>query len=374
MKQVPQDSVYWLRMQEIHGLGRQTIYQLLKVFGSAEAIFAASHASLRKLVSDEIASQIKTTGISDHIQASLDWLAEPNNHLLTLADEDYPRLLLETADPPPLLYAKGQLDSLHHPTIAIVGSRNPTPQGEKNAHDFAMLLAQFGFSIISGLALGIDAAAHQGALDTNARTIAVVGTGLDIVYPAKHRAMAHDIIKHGLLISEFPLGTPSLPQNFAQRNRVISGLSMGCLVVEASLQSGSLITAKFATEQDREVFAIPGSIHSPQSKGCHQLIKQGAKLVDSVQDILQELKSEHFVSVSKIPLQKNFSQPQTGDADEIPHADKALLEMMGFEPINIEYLLQNSGLTSDRLSSILIALELANKIVAMPGGRYQRIV
>lgn len=374
MRQVPQDCVYWLRMHEIQGLGRQTTYQLLKAFGSAEAIFAASHANLRKVVSDDIANQIKAETVSDQIKITLEWLAEPNNHLITLADEDYPRLLLETSDPPPVLFAKGQLSCLQQPSIAIVGSRNPTAQGEKNAHDFAMLLAEFGFTIVSGLAIGIDAAAHRGALASNGKTIAVVGTGLDIVYPAKHRELAHEIIKQGLLISEFSLGTPSLPQNFVQRNRVISGLSMGCLVVEASLQSGSLITAKFATEQDRDVFAIPGSIHSPQSKGCHQLIKQGAKLVDAVQDIVHELKSEHFVSLAAIPLKKNFIPAKNTSPEEIPHADKALLDLMSFEPVTVEYLLQHSGLTSDTLSSILISLELDNKIASMPGGRYQRIV
>ncbi len=374
MRQVPQDCVYWLRMHEIQGLGRQTTYQLLKAFGSAEAIFAASHANLRKVVSDDIANQIKAETVSDQIKITLEWLAEPNNHLITLADEDYPRLLLETPDPPPILFAKGQLSCLQQPSIAIVGSRNPTAQGEKNAHDFAMLLAEFGFTIVSGLAIGIDAAAHRGALASNGKTIAVVGTGLDIVYPAKNRELAHEIIKQGLLISEFSLGTPSLPQNFVQRNRVISGLSMGCLVVEASLQSGSLITAKFATEQDRDVFAIPGSIHSPQSKGCHQLIKQGAKLVDAVQDIVHELKSEHFVSLAAIPLKKNFIPAKNTSPEEIPHADKALLDLMSFEPVTVEYLLQHSGLTSDTLSSILISLELDNKIASMPGGRYQRIV
>lgn len=374
MRQVPQDCVYWLRMHEIQGLGRQTTYQLLKAFGSAEAIFAASHANLRKVVSDDIANQIKAETVSDQIKITLEWLAEPNNHLITLADEDYPRLLLETSDPPPILFAKGQLSCLQQPSIAIVGSRNPTAQGEKNAHDFAMLLAEFGFTIVSGLAIGIDAAAHRGALASKGKTIAVVGTGLDIVYPAKHRELAHEIIKQGLLISEFSLGTPSLPQNFVQRNRVISGLSMGCLVVEASLQSGSLITAKFATEQDRDVFAIPGSIHSPQSKGCHQLIKQGAKLVDAVQDIVHELKSEHFVSLAAMPLKKNFIPAKNTSPEEIPHADKALLDLMSFEPVTVEYLLQHSGLTSDTLSSILISLELDNKIASMPGGRYQRIV
>ncbi len=373
-QQVPADAVYWLRMHAIAGLGRQSIYALLKTFGSAQAIFDASYASLCKVVNDHIASQIKLELIPEQVQQSLQWLSQPDNHLLTLADEDYPAMLLQTADPPAVLFAKGQLSCLQQSCLAIVGSRNPTPQGEKNAHDFASTLAKFDFCIVSGLALGIDAAAHQGALAAGGKTIAVVGTGLDIVYPAKHRELAHQIVKQGLLISEFALGMPAMPQNFAQRNRLISGLSMGCLVVEASLQSGSLITAKFSTEQDREVFAIPGSIHSPQSKGCHQLIKQGAKLVDAVQDIVEELKPEYFVAQSQQKFKKNFAQQDKPASTENFHADKALLNLIGFEPITVEYLLQHSGLTSEQLSSMLMALELDNQIVAMPGGRYQRIV
>jgi DNA processing protein len=374
MRQVPADAVYWLRMHDMHGLGRQSIYQLLKTFGSAEAIFAASYGNLRKVVSDELASRIHDEAVPESVQRTLQWLSEPDNHLITLADEEYPRMLLQTADPPPVLFAKGQLDCLLQPAIAIVGSRNPTPQGEKNAHDFAQTLAQFNMTVVSGLALGIDAAAHRGALAGKGYTIAVVGTGLDIVYPAKHRDLAHEIVKQGLILSEFALGVPSLPQNFAQRNRIISGLSIGCLVVEASLQSGSLITARFASEQNREVFAIPGSIHSPQSKGCHQLIKQGAKLIDAVQDILDDLSSEHLTEIGKYALEKNFEVGKKNLNKENPTPYKALLDMMGFEPVSIEHLLMHSGLTSDVLSSMLTALALENKIASLPGGRYQRIV
>ena len=210
--------------------------------------------------------------------------------MITLADEIYPKALLEISDPPAMLYAKGDLSTLNLPSIAIVGSRNASTQGEKNAENFAQALAESGLCIVSGMALGIDGAAHRGALKANqGRTIAVVGTGLDIVYPSKHRDLAHQIASQGLMLSEFAIGTPSRPENFPQRNRIISGLSLGCLVVEANIHSGSLVTAKFATEQGREVFAIPGSIHSPVSKGCHLLIKQGAKLVDTTKDITDEL-------------------------------------------------------------------------------------
>ena len=222
------------------------------------------------------------------------WLSLENNFLVTLADSHYPKALLEINDPPPVLYAKGKLGLLNQPSIAIVGSRNATTQGKENAEAFAKGLSSYGLCIVSGLALGIDGAAHRGALQANGSTIAVAATGLDIVYPSKHLDLAHQIAKHGLLISEFSLGETSKPENFPRRNRLISGLSLGCLVVEASLQSGSQITARLSTEQGREVFVIPGSIHSPTSKGCHQLIKQGAKLVDNLQDIIEDLNLAHL--------------------------------------------------------------------------------
>jgi DNA processing protein len=279
----------WIGLSNIDGIGSQTLCLLLKFFGTPANIYGARYKQLTEIVSENTALEISKGLNKESLKDSLTWLSQPNNNLVTLEDTQYPKALLEIPDPPPLLYTKGDLALLNQPSIAIVGSRNASVQGEKNAEAFAKGLAEYGLCIVSGLALGIDGAAHRGALKANGATIAVVGTGMDIVYPAKHRDLAHQIAKRGLIISEFPLGTPSRPQNFPKRNRIISGLSLGCLVVEANLQSGSQITARLSGEQGREVFAIPGSIHSPMSKGCHQLIKQGAKLVDCLQDIIEEL-------------------------------------------------------------------------------------
>lgn len=350
----------WVALSLIPGLGSQGLCKLLREFGSPEAIFAAPASQLKEIVSRDVAHLISQGQDTDQLQTSLAWLQHDNNHLVTFSDEHYPQALLQIADPPPILYAKGNVDLLSQPAIAIVGSRNATAQGEKNAEDFASALCHAGLCVVSGMALGIDGAAHRGALKAGGATIAVVGTGLDIVYPAKHRDLAHQIAQHGLILSEFPIGTPSRAQNFPRRNRLISGLSLGTLVVEANIQSGSLITAKLAAEQGREVFAIPGSIHSPVSKGCHQLIKQGAKLVDNIQDIVDELgifttnSSQNFSSVT--PVETN-----------------PVLDSMGFDPIGMDVLIERSGLTSENLSAILLVLELENKIASLPGGRYQRI-
>jgi DNA processing protein len=293
------EAAIWICLQQIPGLNGQGICKLLSQFGSPENIFAASHQALKQVVSDAISNLIKQGPDLEAIEPSLQWLQKDGNHLITLADAHYPQALLEIPDPPPVLYAKGDLSCLTMPAIAMVGSRNASVQGEKNAEEFAYALSKQGLCIISGMALGIDGAAHRGALKhENGKTIAVVGTGLDIVYPSKHRELAHKIVAQGLVISEYSIGTPSRPENFARRNRIISGLSLGCLVVEANTPSGSLITAKCATEQGREVFAIPGSIHSPTSRGCHALIKQGAKLVDCIRDITDELAPHltHLVS------------------------------------------------------------------------------
>ncbi|ACT49431.1 DNA-processing protein DprA [Methylovorus glucosotrophus] len=362
-----EEARLWIALSLVPGLGGQRICQLLKVFGSPEQIFAAPHDALRQVVPEPVAEAITAGPDLAATDFAANWLMQENNHLLTLADSRYPPALLEIADPPPLLYAKGQLPAFDLPGMAIVGSRNATPQGEKNAADFAQALCEQGYCVISGLALGIDGAAHQGALRAKGITIAVVGTGLDIVYPSKHRALAHQIVEQGLIISEFALGTPSRPQNFPRRNRLISGLSQGCLVVEANAKSGSLITARLAAEQGREVFAIPGSIHSPVSKGCHELIKQGAKLVDCIQDIVQEMAPLHS-------QQQQASQEDAfegHDPEETPHTQ--LLACMGYDPISIDALQQSSGLTSDSLSAMLLVLELENKVVALPGGRYQRM-
>ena len=364
------DLALWLTLNQIPGLGNAAFCQLLAKFGTPEGIFNAKLNQLREVVNDEIAQKISKGVAVDAIAPTIKWLEKDNAHLITLADSSYPQKLLEVSNPPALLFAIGNLQWLNHPTIAMVGSRSATPQGEKNAEDFAKSLCEQGLCVASGMALGIDGAAHRGALKANGATIAVVGTGLDIVYPARHRDLAHKIAERGLILSEFPLGTPSKAQNFPRRNRLISGLSLGCLVVEANIESGSLITARLSVEQGREVFAIPGSIHSPVTKGCHQLIKQGAKLVESVQDILEEINWANMVkslpSISPIGLL----------ADLAPNSPQAntVLDLMGFDAINFEQLRTTTSLTTEALSSMLMLLELENKIKSLAGGHYQRLV
>jgi DNA processing protein len=292
------------------------------------------------------------------LETTLQWLALPGNRLLTFADTEYPRQLLQIANPPPLLYAKGAVSLLGRNALAIVGSRNATPTGVAHAEAFGRELSDAGCTIVSGLALGIDAAAHRGGLGGASSTVAVVGTGLDIVYPGRNQALAHEIAMHGLLLSEFPLGTKPLAANFPRRNRLISGLSRGVLIVEAALQSGSLITARYALEQGREVFAIPGSIHSPLSKGCHQLIRQGAKLVETAQDVLEEFGAA-------VPT------AAAGAAVQDPPPDA--LSMIGFDPIDIDTFCAQSGLTAENASAMLLTLELDGRIVRLPGGKFQRI-
>ncbi len=318
----------WLALSLTHGLGGEGSRRLLKEFGSPDAVFTASISSLKSVVKADVAAEINK-GISDGaIAPALVWLEDDNNHIVTLADSDYPQALLNIPDPPLLLYVKGRLDLLNRSALAIVGSRSATPQGINNAEAFAKSLSDAGLCIISGLAHGIDAAAHRGALRGQGSSIAVVGTGLDKVYPAANRDLAHALAHQGTLISEFPLGTPPLAANFPRRNRLISGMSLGCLVVEASLQSGSLITARLALEQGRDVFAIPGSIHAPQSKGCHALLKQGAKLVEAAQDILEDLGGSLV-----IPTQAVNSEGQ----------DSALLDHLGFDPVGVDTLSVRCG-------------------------------
>ncbi len=359
------DPNLWVALSQIQGLGNAKIYQLLTKFGTPDKVFNASINQLKEVVSSSIAQEIHLGVQTDVIKPTVNWLRKDNTHLVTIADNEYPQRLLQTTNPPAVLYAIGNLQWLNHHAIAIVGSRNATPQGEKNADSFAQEMCQHDLCVVSGMALGIDGAAHRGAIKSTGATIAVVGTGLDIVYPAKHRELAHQIAERGLIISEFPLGTPSKAQNFPQRNRIISGLTLGCLVIEANIGSGSLITARLAAEQGREVFAIPGSIHSPVSKGCHQLIKQGAKLVESTEDILEELKNI-------IPTHSpNGSTTQMG---KISPETNTLLDLMGFEAISFESLLAASGLTTEALSSMLMMLELEGKVTTLKGGNYQRLV
>ena len=343
-------------------MGGEGARRLLKEFGSPEAVFAASISSLKSIVKPDVAAEISKGIADDAARPRLAWLEDGNNHIVTLADSDYPQALLNIPDPPLLLYVKGRLDLLNRPALAVVGSRNATPQGINNAEAFAKSLSDAGLCIISGMAHGIDAAAHRGALRGQGSSIAIVGTGLDKVYPAANRDLAHALAQQGTLVSEFPLGTPPLAANFPRRNRLISGMSLGCLVVEASLQSGSLITARLALEQGRDVFAIPGSIHAPQSKGCHALLKQGAKLVETAQDILEELGG-----MLAAPAPAQSGRPDSEGADS------ALLEHLGFDPVDVDTLSLRCGLTIAELSAMLLTLELSGRICVLPGGLYQRI-
>lgn len=359
----------WVALSLVDGLGSATFCQLLLALKTPQAVLDAPFSHLRDLVSREVAEGIQQARTHAKLPETLAWLTHPDNHLITLADAYYPARLLEIDQPPPVLYAKGNLQVLRRPGLAIVGSRHATPQGELTAEAFACSLCQAGFSVISGLALGIDGAAHRGALQADGATIAVVGTGLDIVYPARHKGLAHQIAQHGLLVSEYALGTPSISYHFPRRNRIISGLSEGCLVVEANIDSGSLITARMAIEQGREVFAIPGSIHSPVAKGCHALIKQGAKLVESTEDILGELRfSSARVPASHSP--SGLSALQT----PLPPEASAVLACMGFDPIFSEQIAARAGLTSSQVSTMLTVLELEGVVSHLANGQFQRMV
>ena len=356
-----QETLAWLRLGLIAELTATGLRKLLVALSTPESVCAADRATLARVVPDNVAAAIARGPDPERLDAARRWLEDSANQVVTLADSAYPRLLLEIPDPPPLLYVKGNPALLDHASLAVVGSRNATQQGRSNAEAFSRELSEGGFTVISGLALGIDAAAHAGGLAALSSSIAVVGTGLDIVYPARNRDLAHRLAEEGALLSEFALGTPALASNFPRRNRLISGLARGCLVVEAALKSGSLITARYALEQGREVFAIPGSIHSPLSKGCHLLIKQGAKLVESSQDILEELGAP-------VPNRGTI----IASADEIA-PDDPLLAALGFDPIDLDNLCQRSGLTPDTASAMLLTLELEGVVSRLPGGKFQRV-
>ncbi|MHB1199681.1 MAG: DNA-processing protein DprA [Polaromonas sp.] len=366
-----QELQAWLRLTLSPGVGNDTSRKLLAACGSAQAVFEQSAATLRQLVSDKLvhALQAEPPALTAQLQTTLDWLeAGADRFVVTLGDAAYPPELLDIEDPPLMLFMLGALANrgqLATKTIAIklaiVGSRNPTPQGEDNARQFARAFGSAGLCVVSGLALGIDGAAHDGAMLGGGETIAVVGTGLDRVYPKKHLALAHRIAQHGMIVSEFLLGTPPLMANFPKRNRLISGLSRGTLVVEAALRSGSLITARLALEQGKDVFAIPGSIHSPQSRGCHALIKQGAKLVELAQDVLEEL------NLPITPLRADDS-----DTAAAPSKDP-LLEALGFDAVSLDALQARCGLDTARLQARLLELELGGAVARLPGGLFQRM-
>ena len=377
----------WLRLGLTDGVGDVTARTLLQRFGLPEAIFQATEAELSGCVTVRQTQALLRVpdGLEHLLESTLQWLQDDpgRRRILTLGDEDYPAALLDTEDPPLMLYAMGRVEALadHFAQcaatgIAVVGSRNPTPQGVQNARQFAEALGQAGLTVVSGLALGIDGAAHEGALagyaSSGLATIAVVGTGLDRVYPRSHRDLAHQICDRGLLLSEYPLGTPPLSANFPKRNRIISGLCKGTLVVEAALKSGSLITARLAVEQGKDVFAIPGSIHATQARGCHALIKQGAKLVESAEDILEEL---NFTATPHASMDTSGNSEPHASAIEasLSGLELGLLDSMGFDPCGLDAIQARSGIDTATLQALLMGLELAGWVARLPGGKFQRL-
>lgn len=380
MKQTENSLRSWLALTHVPNLGPIRIHSLLEAFDNPSVILEAGRSGWKEAGLSEKMIENLSAPDWDKVDADLKWLEQENTNILTLDDERYPPMLKNIPDAPPVLYTLGQVEILKLPQIAIVGSRNPTHSGKDIAHDFAAYLTSMGLSVTSGMAMGIDAAAHQGALDSMKKspaghgfTVAVTGTGLDRVYPAKHRDLAHNIAENGVLVSEYAPGTPPLPGNFPRRNRIISGLSMGVLVVEAAVQSGSLITARLAIEQGREVFAVPGSIHHPLAKGCHVLIREGAKLVETAQHILEELGGFVEMLNEKDPTTGLNKESRQSETDSVFHVDdeyKQVLKCIGFEPTSVDKVVERSGLTADAVCSMLLVLELQGYVTALSGGYY----
>jgi len=393
----------WLRLSLEPGLTPPIRYPLLSAVGLPEQIYALSAPALARHVPQSLAIQLAAdtpADVQSQIDQTLEWVAQPGHHILTLADPTYPQSLLTIADPPMVLYINGDPARLSQPGLAVVGARSATPGGCENAKAFAQHLASHGWCVVSGLAQGIDAAAHEGALlagPESAGTVAIMGTGIDRVYPARHRDLAHRIAEQGALVSEFPLGTNALPHHFPLRNRLVAGLARGVLVVEAARQSGSLITARLAGESGREVFAIPGSIHSPLSRGCHALIRQGAKLVETAQDITDELggglpdvsraasriraqtqtstkppgRSSSSSRAEASPITTSVDDQETSINVEIP--DTPLLQALGYDPLHLDALQARTGLDIPTLTTQLLELELAGVIARLDGGQFQRV-
>ncbi len=381
-----QELAAWLRLALTPGVGNTTARRLLAAFGLPEAIFSQSLEGFAAVVDPSQAKALgqEPAGLPELLEATWQWLHQDDGlerRIIALGDAHYPQLLLNTADPPLMLYLMGRTRASWPQSLAIVGSRNPTAQGLVNAKQFAHSFAQSGLTVVSGLALGVDGAAHEGALDgaglladtddSTLATIAVVGTGLDRVYPSRHLALAHRIARSGLIVSEYAIGTPPLAENFPRRNRIIAALSQGTVVVEAALKSGSLITAHQALEMGREVFAIPGSIHSPQSRGCHALLKQGAKLVETAQDVLEELKLPlaHMSDRASARALRAAANDETDANSE----SNALLEALGFDPVSLDALIARTGISAAELQARLLELELSDEVARLPGGLFQRI-
>ncbi|MEO5342606.1 MAG: DNA-processing protein DprA [Gammaproteobacteria bacterium SHHR-1] len=360
----------WLILHRTPGLGARGLQRLLERFGGPLPILGAGRSGWSEEGLKDAALDWLARPDLSRIQADLAWLEQPGNRLLLATSDDYPELLRQLPDPPPLLFVCGDAELLHLPQLALVGSRNPSPSGERTARQFARYLAERGLCITSGLALGIDGASHQGALDAGGHTLAVMGTGVDRIYPPRHRDLAHAIVQGGgALVSEFPLGCAPQASNFPRRNRIITGLSLGVLVVEAALKSGSLISARLANEQGREVFAIPGSIHNSQARGCHFLIKNGAKLVETAQDIVEELAP----LLGSLLVSGQAAQTAPDAPTEMPADHRQLLDQMGFDPISVDQLVALCGLRVEEVASMLLLLELEGHVSSVPGGLYCRL-
>jgi len=375
----------WLRLTLTPGIGNAIARKLLLAFGLPQNVFQQSAAALRQVVSEAQATALCATPVelTDLLELTWKWLEESGQgsaqrRIVVLGEPDYPASFLSIEDPPLMLYllGAGKLTAGLVNSIAVVGSRNPTPQGASNARHFAKALGQAGLTVVSGLALGVDGAAHEGALESieagshRLATVAVLGTGIDRVYPKSHLKLAHRITQNGLLMSEYPLGTPPLTANFPKRNRLIAGLGQGTLVVEAALKSGSLITARLTADQGKDVFAIPGSIHSPQARGCHALIKQGAKLVESAQDVLEELKIETRPATVAALIEE---AEDSGDSESVFATERGLLDLLGFDPVGLDALQARCGLDTANLQAKLMTLELAGRVARLPGGLFQQV-
>ncbi|MFM0019837.1 DNA-processing protein DprA [Paraburkholderia azotifigens] len=380
-----QELAAWLQLSTAPGLNPAALRRLLAAFGLPEAVLSQTFAALAEVAGEATARAALApppAGFPVQLDAVRCWRESPGNVLVTLDDPAYPPLLLTMPDPPPLLYVKGRVELLHARSIAVVGSRSATPQGIEDATRFARAFADAGLTVVSGLASGVDGAAHRGALQGRGSTVAVIGTGADLVYPSSHHALAHQIAGHGALVSEWPLGTPARSANFPQRNRLIAGLVGGVLVVEAAMRSGSLITARFANEMGRDVFAIPGSIHAPLARGCHRMIKQGAKLVETPEDVLEELgfvaapqppvpaRAARLRAVAETPQGEAGTSPENGAP--VPAEARRLLDALGHAPATLEILAERTDMDDTLLQSTLLRLELAGELCALPGGRYVR--
>lgn len=359
-----EDLRYWLALSLATNLSAHRFHELIRQFGSPKTLLESDTHTRHSLKVSETVKGYLLEPDWKRVDEHLAWKEkDPNHHIIPFNDHLYPQQLRQISDPPPTLFISGQPEALHEPQIALVGSRNPSPMGRETAYAFAQALSEAGLTITSGMALGIDAASHKGALSAKGRTIAVFGTGIDVIYPSSHHKLAAEIAQHGALVSEFPLHTPPVAAYFPQRNRTVSGLSLGTLVVEAAARSGSLITARLATEQGREVFAIPGSIHSPTAHGCHSLLRNGAKLVESVTDILEEIAQFEPLFTSK-STKRSYNNSQ----NQLDEENRKLLECVGFEATAVDTVVNRTGLSVEHVTSSLMILELKGFIYSTPGG------